>query len=107
MDRVFAVTDIERHMKRTKSSTIFSVDLLWLKFWIKDTFIRYEVDNERIILWKESFPEVNEQWKEVDKNFNIVHWALCNNFDFLVKLNSFYWKGRHAIKEFLISRKIK
>lgn len=75
-DRVKAVRLLEQYLKQSDRTIEFDVDILWLKFWIKDMFITHAMSRERIVLWQTSFPEVNARWKEQysKKIYYIGHW---------------------------------
>lgn len=99
--RVQSIQIIDEHLAKTEKEKLFEKDMLWIKFWIKDAFIRYDVDRERIKLWRASFPEVNTRWRENDGGFNFVHWALMNKHDSLVLLHHGYWQLRHKLKKLI------
>lgn len=100
-DRVKVLPIIEEHLKNTNKYPQFEEDILWLKFWIKDTFIRYRVNKQRINLWYNSFPEVNKRWKEYTHSFSLYYWALANRISGYIYINYWYWETRHFIKRIL------
>lgn len=100
-DRVKILPIIEKHLKITHKYPQFKTDIIWLKFWIKDAFIRYKVNSQRIQLWYDSFPEVNQHWKEYTHSFSLHYWALANKINAYTYLNYWYWETRHFIKRIL------
>lgn len=97
--RVKAVTMIEHHMNRAKCLSMYENDLVWLKLWIKDSFIRYDKSVERVKMWRNSFPEVNSKWRiYTNGRFSILYWALQHNIYSLIAINNWYWKVRHFVK---------
>ena len=46
--RVKSVGMIDYHLSLSGKKNIFEKDLIWLKHWIKDAFVRYEKNKERI-----------------------------------------------------------
>lgn len=99
--RVKVVPIIEEHIDKNGKTDILQDDILWLKLWIKDTFIRHKINKQRIQLWRNSFPEVNSQWKIVSKSFNLQHWAIERKLDFIAILIGKYWSLRHFIKNII------
>lgn len=98
--RVRSVDMIEYHMALSGRNATFENDLIWLKHWIKEAFVRYRKNYERIKLWRSSFPEVNSKWRFYTKGkFSYVFWALEHNYICLVLLNGYYWKLRHGIRK--------
>lgn len=98
--RVKSVGMIDYHLSLSGKNIIFEKDLIWLKHWIKDAFVRYKKNKERIELWRSSFPEVNSKWRIYTKGkFSFVFWALEHNFKYLVLLNGYYWSIRHKIRK--------
>lgn len=103
--RVKSVKMIEKHLVLSGKDKKFENDLIWLKLWIKDAFIRYDKGYERIKLWRESFPEVNKAWREYTHGkFSIIFWALEHNWGSLVVLNGLYWNFRHNVRKILIRK---
>lgn len=102
--RVESVKAIDEHLAKTGKQADFDKDILWLKYWIKDAFIRHEMNRERIRLWRESFAEVNNRWRENDGGFHLVHWALVNHHDTLALLNNAYWQLRHMVKRLFVRK---
>lgn len=99
-DRVKAVRLLEQYLKQSDRTIEFDVDILWLKFWIKDMFITHAMSRERIVLWQTSFPEVNPRWKEQYSKKDILHWALVHHYAWIPIAYGYYYKIRHAIKHF-------
>lgn len=97
-DRVKILPIIEKHLNITHKYPQFEADIIWLKFWIKDTFIRYKVNKQRINLWYDSFPEVNKRWKEYTHSFSLYYWALANRISGYIYIDHWYWEIRHFIK---------
>lgn len=101
IDRVQSVKAIDYHLKKTGKSKVFDKDILWMKFWIKDAFIRYKVDRERINLWRASFPDVNKRWRENVDNSHLIHRALASHYDCVVMLYAAFWRLRHKLKRLI------
>lgn len=99
--RIRVLPIIEKHIDKQGKTEILHNDILWLKLWIKDTFIRQKINKERILLWRNSFPEVNSQWRIMRGTFSIQYWALEKKIDFIVILIGKYWSLRHYIKEMI------
>lgn len=100
-DRVKAVRLLEQYLKQSDRTIEFDVDILWLKFWIKDMFITHAMSRERIALWQTSFPEVNARWKEQYSKKDILHWALVHHYAWIPMIHGYYYKTRHIIKHLL------
>lgn len=103
-DRVKILPIIEEHLKSTHKYPQFEEDILWLKFWIKDTFIRHKVNKQRINLWYNSFPEVNRRWKEYTHSFSLYYWSLANKVNIYIYFSYWYWETRHIIKRLILLR---
>ena len=99
--RIRVLPIIEKHIDKQGKTEILHNDILWLKLWIKDTFIRQKINKERILLWRNSFPEVNSQWRIMRGTFSIQYWALEKKIDFIVILIGKYWSLKHYIKEMI------
>lgn len=99
--RVKVLPIIEKHIDKQGKTEVLHNDILWLKLWIKDTFVRQRISKERILLWRNSFPEVNSQWRIMSDTFSIQYWALEKKIDFIVILIGKYWSLRHYIKKMI------
>ena len=103
--RVEAVKIIETYLEKTRKQKIFAKDVLWLKFWIKNEFVIHIVSKERIRLWRNSFPEVNKEWKMFAGKFSFKYWALQHGWDWYLLVNGKYWQLRHKLKALLMNGK--
>lgn len=75
-EKVKNIRIVEHHLERKGKQAIFDMDLLWIKFWIKDVFITHAMSRERIELWRNSFPEVNDRWREIYISSDYLHRAI-------------------------------
>lgn len=96
--RVEVLPIIEKHIDKQGKTEVLHNDILWLKLWIKDTFIRQKINKERIILWRNTFPEVNSQWKNIIGEFNFIYWCLEHQIYSYIYIERNYWKLRHFIR---------
>lgn len=99
--RVQQVKLIEPHLYESGKYNELRNDIRWLKFWIKNTFIRYKVDKERMELWRYSFPEVNNEYKQCDMSNNRLTAALVNEQYWYVYMHYYYYQTRHFLKKIL------
>lgn len=103
-DRVKNIRIVEHHLARSGKQALFDKDLLWVKFWIKDVFITHAMSRERIKLWRESFPEVNDRWKDIYAASDYLHRAIVAKQDWIVLLHGYYYSIRHFIKKIIIKK---
>ena len=103
-EKVKNIRIVEHHLERKGKQAIFDMDLLWIKFWIKDVFITHAMSRERIELWRNSFPEVNDRWREIYISSDYLHRAIVARQDWIVLLYGHYYSFRHFIKK-IITRK--
>lgn len=99
VNRVHQVQLIEPHLVLSGKDKVLRDDMSWIKFWIKDAFVRSKIDAERIRLWRESFSEVNSEYKL--HSSSLFTYALVHHHDWYIYLHYYYYELRHFIKRLI------
>jgi len=97
-DRVIAVQYIENCMKQYDVQDVFDMDLLWLKFHIKDAYALFGYPcHERLNLWFKTFPEVNVFVDKV-KEKQFLHRCLIHRCLFVLYIRWYFNKFKRLLR---------